>query len=155
MLIIGCGTRERGDDAAGLLVAERLRELESPAAGVAIQLCSGEASELIDLWSTDDEVIVVDAVVGDAPAGTIHRWQDDIPAGVGSGSASTHGFGLREAIPLAQIMDRLPGFLCIYGIEARVFETGADVSPEVRQAVEQAAQEISRLLKTLHTEILP
>lgn len=142
MLIIGCGNRDRGDDAAGLLVAERLRDLTAEAVNVTIELCSGEATELVELWSTDDEVIVVDAVSGDAPAGTIHRWQSDIPATTRSASASTHGFGLREAIPLAQIMGRLPKFLRIYGIEGRQFELGPSISPEVQTATEQAAQEI-------------
>ena len=143
MLIIGCGNRDRGDDAAGLLVAEKLRDLTEELINVTIELCSGEATELVDLWSTDDEVIVVDAVAGGAPAGTIHRWQSDIPATTRSASASTHGFGLREAIPLAQIMGRLPKFLQIYGIEGRQFELGAGISPEVQRATEHAAQEIS------------
>lgn len=142
MLIIGCGNRDRGDDAAGLLVAERLRDLTAEAVNLTIELCTGEATDLVDLWSTDDEVIVVDAVAGDAPAGTIHRWQSDIPATTRSASASTHGFGLREAIPLAQVMGRLPKCLQIYGIEGRQFETGAGISPEVQRATEQAAQEI-------------
>lgn len=142
MLIIGCGNRDRGDDAAGLLVAERLRDLTAEADNVTIEFCSGEATELVELWSTDDEVIVVDAVAGDAPAGTIHRWQDDIPATTRSASASTHGFGLREAIPLAQIMGRLPKLLRIYGIEGRQFEISSAISPEVRSAAEAAAQEI-------------
>lgn len=142
MLIIGCGNRDRGDDAAGLMVAERLRDLTPQAVNLTIELCSGEATDLVDLWSRDDEVIIVDAVAGDAPAGTIHRWQSDIPATTRSASASTHGFGLREAIPLAQIMGRLPKFLQIYGIEGRQFEIGSAVSPEVERASEQAAQEI-------------
>lgn len=142
MLIIGCGNRDRGDDAAGILVAEKLRDLTAEADNVTIEFCSGEATELVELWSTDDEVIVVDAVAGDAPAGTIHRWQSDIPATTRSASASTHGFGLREAIPLAQIMGRLPKSLQIYGIEGRQFEVSAGISPEVQRATEQAAQEI-------------
>ena len=151
MLIIGCGNRDRGDDAAGLLVAERLRDLAAEAVNVSIELCSGEATELVDLWSRDDEVIVVDAVAGDAPAGTIHCWDDDIPPRTGSASASTHGFGLREAIPLAQIMGRLPKLLRIYGIEGRQFEIGAGISPEVQSAAEQAAQEIrAEIARTVH-----
>lgn len=142
MLIIGCGNRDRGDDAAGLLVAERLRDLAAEAVNVTVELCSGEATELVDLWSADDEVIVVDAVAGDAPAGTIRRWQSDIPAATRSASASTHGFSLREAIPLAQIMGRLPKSLRIYGIEGRQFELGSSISAEVERAVEDAAQEI-------------
>ena len=43
MLIIGCGNRDRGDDAAGVLVAEGLRQL-----GMDVEIRRGEAAELIE-----------------------------------------------------------------------------------------------------------
>ena len=75
MLIIGCGNRDRGDDGAGILVAERLREL-----GIEANTRSGEAVDLIEAWKSADDVIVVDAVVTGAPVarcrhGTVgSRW---------------------------------------------------------------------------------
>lgn len=67
MLIIGCGNRQRSDDGAGILVAERLREL-----GIGADI--GEAADLIEAWKDADDVIVVDAVVTGAPVGTVQAW---------------------------------------------------------------------------------
>src|ERR1019366_9898680 len=95
MRIIGCGNRDRGDDAAGVLVAERLQGL-----GIDAEARSSEALDLIEAWRGADDVVVVDAVVTGAPAGTVQVWGGPVRK-LGSVSASTHGFGIAEAIGLA------------------------------------------------------
>jgi hydrogenase maturation protease len=140
MRIIGCGNRERSDDAAGVLVAERLREL-----GVEAETLTGEALALIEAWSGAHDVIVVDAVATGSPVGTVQVWEARpclLPA---RSSTSTHGFGVAEAIELARTLDRLPQRLRVYGIEGRQFDPGSDVSPEVKCAVEEVARQIAVL----------
>lgn len=137
--IIGCGNFDRGDDAAGLLVARRLREL-----GVASTSCSGESLALMDGWDGADSVILVDAVVSGRQPGTVSIWDplaSPVPRECFVGS--THAFGVAEAIELARVLDRLPPQLTLYGIEGAHFEQGAPPSPEVLDAIERVAQEIA------------
>jgi hydrogenase maturation protease len=141
MRVIGCGNPERGDDGAGILVAERLRQL-----GVEAQVQSGEALSLIEAWNGADDVIVIDAVMTGAPAGTVHVWDDPQTPRPGASPASSHGLGVGEAIELARAIGRLPRRLRIYGIEGRQFEQGTQVSAEVGHAVDEVAQRISRLV---------
>jgi hydrogenase maturation protease len=138
MRIIGCGNRERCDDAAGVLVAEQLRQQ-----GVAAEIHTGEALDLIDVWEAADDVVVIDAVATGAPAGTVKVWdtqQWTVPL---ASSASTHGFGLAEAIELARTLGRLPKRLRVYGIEGRRFDLGAEVSPEVQRAVAEVVRQLT------------
>jgi len=137
MLIIGCGNRDRADDAAGILVAERLR-----ARGIAAEVCSGESSELLEAWIGADEVILIDAVQTGAPAGTVHAWEAKHLPSFSKSSGSTHGFGVAEAIELARALDRLPAKLTIYGIEAVSFEPGRGVSPEVDRGIDEVVRRI-------------
>jgi hydrogenase maturation protease len=137
MLIIGCGNRQRSDDGAGILVAERLREL-----GIEAETRSGEAVDLIEAWKGADNVILVDAVSTGAPVGTVQAWDGEkLPASV-KASASTHGLGVAEAIKLARVLDRLPTQLRVYGIEGRRFEPRAEISAEVQCAVEEVVRRI-------------
>jgi hydrogenase maturation protease len=138
MLIIGCGNRDRGDDAAGLLVAERLREIGIPAT-----ICSGEASDLIELWRGLDDVIVIDAVLTYVEPGTIQCFESERIPDCGKLSSSTHGMGLAEAVQLARNLACLPVHLRVYGIEGRRFEIGAELSEGVRKSVEDLARRIS------------
>ena len=142
MLIIGCGNLQRGDDAAGVLVAQQLRSL-----GVEAKICGGEASELLDAWSRAEDVLVIDAVVTGAPAGTVHRWNNPDSITFGKSVASTHGFGLAEAVGLALAIKRLPASLCICGIEGKNFAIGTAVSPEVKSAVDEVVKAIAVEMK--------
>ena len=62
------GSRYRGDDAVGPLVADRLR-----AAGATVLECDDEPTRLLDAWAGLDLVVIVDAVSSGAAAGTVHR----------------------------------------------------------------------------------
>jgi len=139
MLIIVCGNRQRGDDAAGILVAERLRAL-----GIAAEACSGEVSDLIEAWTGADDVIVIDAVVSAAPAGAVHVWDGQRLPTFATSAGSTHGLGVAQAIKLARALNRLPSRLLVYGIEGKNFEMGSEVSPEVERGVEEVVQRLSR-----------
>jgi len=137
MLIIGCGNRQRGDDGTGILVAERLR-----ASGIEAITRLGQAADLIEAWKGADDVIVVDAVVTGAPVGTLRVWEGRPPLAPLSATASTHGFGVAEAIELARALNCLPVRLRVYGVEGRRFEPGAEISPEVRGAIEEVVRKI-------------
>ena len=99
MLVIGCGNRDRGDDGAGVMVAERVRKL-----GVQAEICTGESLALIEAWNGADDVVLVDAVVTGAPVGKVWLWDGGLVTTQGSMPISTHGFGVAEAIKLARIL---------------------------------------------------
>lgn len=141
MLVVGIGNPDRGDDAAGILVVRRLRER-----GIKAIEHTGATLNLLDIWAESDRVIVVDAVISGAAPGSTQIWD---PWNVSLKSvvfrASTHEFSLADAIELARAMNRLPGWMRIYGIEATRFEAGTHPSEEVISAVERVAKEIERL----------
>lgn len=143
MLILGCGNRDRGDDGAGVLVAERLRDL-----GLNARICSGQALELIDAWKAADDVIIVDAVMTRGPAGKV--WLRDgeqltLPETL---SLSSHGFGIAEGIRLARILGCLPKRLRVFGIEVSRIELGSALSPEVMCAVKEVVAHITEASQT-------
>jgi hydrogenase maturation protease len=136
--IIGCGNPERGDDAAGVLVARRLRELGSDALEH-----SGEGLALMESWLGCDSVILIDAVITGAAPGAITVWDGNLSRITGeTRGCTTHAFGVAEAVELARVLDRLPRRLLIYGIESRKFELGSAPSPEVAQAVKRLVQQL-------------
>ena len=132
-MVVGVGNAWRGDDAAGLVAARRLRELLP---GVSVAECEGEPVGLVDAWSDAGAVWLVDAVSSGAAPGTLHR----IDAGRGAVPralfrASTHAFGLAESIELARALGTLPQGVVVYGIEGASFAAGEGLSPEVEEAV--------------------
>ena len=146
-VVIGIGNAYRGDDAAGLAVAERCRT-RLPA-GVRVLEAEQEPSRLIDAWEGADAAFVVDAVVSGSRAGTIHRYDaTDAPLPAGVFRSSTHAFGVGDAVELARALHRLPRRVDLYGVEGAVFEAGAALSPPVAAAVDDV---VSRLEEELCT----
>jgi hydrogenase maturation protease len=137
MLIIGIGNEMRGDDAAGLIAARRIQDLNLP--GITVVEHSGEGASLMETWKNQEEVIVIDAARSKCIAGTIHRYdahRDSLPADVFA--FSTHVLGLAQAIELSRSLGTLPKTLIVYGIEGNDFELNHTISQEVQSAIDSA-----------------
>jgi hydrogenase maturation protease len=140
LLVVCVGNRDRGDDGAGPLVADLLRA--GQAAGLEIREMAGDGADLLLAWAGADEVIVVDAVVSGAPAGTIHVIDGTREAPPPAPLHSTHGLGVAQAVALAAALGSLPRILTIYGIEGADFTQGTAPCPAVRRAVARVARRI-------------
>jgi hydrogenase maturation protease len=143
MRVIGIGNPLRGDDAVGLLVARRVRELAD--AGVEVIELEGEPARLIDAWEGARLAVLVDAVSSGAPEGTVMRFDagaDALPASVSA--SSTHALGLGDAIEIARALDRLPERLIVFGIEGSGYVAGSEPSPAAAAAIQPAAEAVLR-----------
>jgi hydrogenase maturation protease len=139
-LVVGVGNPWRGDDAAGLVVADRVR---AQAWGVRVETLEGDASALVHLWAGHDDVALVDAASSGALPGTLH----ELRTGDGSLQAtalrsSTHAFGVADAVGLAAALGRLPVHLEIFAIEGEDFSLGAPLSPAVARTVDALANRL-------------
>jgi hydrogenase maturation protease len=145
--VIGVGNDLRGDDAAGLLVARKLRGICGD--GLRVVECEGEPVGLLDMWQGCEPTIIVDATQSGAAPGTIRRIAAHAgPLPPGLAGTSTHLLGVAEAVELARALGRLPARTIVYGIEGATFDTGAPLSEVVQAAVERVAAAISRELET-------
>ncbi len=141
--IIGIGQPYRGDDAAGLIVAEQLADLQSET--VRVIPFHGDATELMHLWENAAWLILIDAAKSGQPSGTIHHFdahQRPLPPFLSSWSS--HAFGLPEAITLARQFGQLPPLIEVYGIEGERFCMGEEITPSVAAACSQVAEMIRK-----------
>ncbi|HXM55353.1 MAG TPA: hydrogenase maturation protease [Candidatus Dormibacteraeota bacterium] len=138
VLLIGVGAEDRGDDAAGLLVARRVRA--SAPAGVEVVESAGDAGELLSLLDGAERVVLVDAAMG-GPAGAVEL----VPPGAAhcAPARSTHGLGVAEALELAAALGSRPPVVRLYVVHGAAFEPGP-VSPAVDAGVRVAAERILR-----------
>ena len=134
--VIACGNPQAGDDALGLLAAERCAG-GCPTTSRSIE--AGPATRVLELLDDTEVAIVIDAVRapdgGRAP-GTLVRAEGDaggLPAEL-RGSLSSHGLGLAEAVGLAAALGHAPRVI-FHGVEAAGVEMGSPVSDAVTAAM--------------------
>ena len=141
VVVIGVGNEFRRDDGAGPAVVASLRGRVPP--GVELLLADGEPTRLIEAWTGAALAVVVDAVLANPPRpGRVHRFVLDRPLAGTTRTASSHGFGLDDAVRLALALDRMPGRLVVHAIEADDLSQGQGLTPLVAAAVGDVARAV-------------
>lgn len=152
--VIGCGTPDAGDDAAGLLAVRAARDELASLPDVEV-VESAVPLDVVHRLEGADAVVLVDAVrspLGGREPGELVRAEagpEGIPAEIRT-SLSSHGLGLAEALGLAAAMGPTPRVVFL-GVEVADVTAGAGLSPPVAAAlpdlVERLLTEVSRLLE--------
>lgn len=138
IVVIGVGNAIRGDDGAGLAVAEEVRNRAADA--VDVRVCEEEPSRLIDALGDADVAFIVDAVSTGASGGSVHRFDASdkaIPAR--ELRSSTHALGIAETLELARALGRLPRRTVVFGVEGLDFTAHEGLTPAVADGVVHAA----------------
>jgi hydrogenase maturation protease len=136
------GHRDRGDDAVGPLVADRLREK-----GIEVLDCREEPTRLLDAIGGLELLVVVDAVRSGEPPGTLVRIEsrgEALPADLVL--ASTHAFGIAETLELARALGRAPASVVVHGVAGERFAMGDAPTPSVVSALDPL---VARVLSDL------
>ena len=134
-IVIGIGSRRRGDDGAGLEVARRLG---SPVA-VAHE---SDPLGLIDLWADHADVVVVDAMRTGAPPGTTRTFDVAATPLPRTTFVTSHAVGVAEAVELARVLGSLPKQVTVIGIEVASLDAGSGLSAPVAAAVDRVVAEL-------------
>jgi hydrogenase maturation protease len=140
-VIVGIGQLAAGDDGVGLAVARALA-----ARGLPVRE-SADASILLALLEAGHRVVLVDAVAGGGPPGTVMQLDPDALVG-GPTPLSSHGISVAEAIALARTLygDAAVARLAIVGIAIERPATHAvGLSPAVAAAASAAATLVAEL----------
>lgn len=149
IVIIGVGNEFRSDDAVGILVVRELQRRHRE--GLRILEADGEGASLIEAWAGAEHLMLIDAVTGPAPPGTILRVDASnarIPSHLFPGSS--HTFGVPEAIELARQLNKLPRTTIVYGVVGELFDLGQGLSDKVLKSVPDLLQSIEDELNALH-----
>jgi hydrogenase 3 maturation protease len=142
-VVVGIGHELRGDDAAGVMVA---RKLQSKLSGLGdfLVVDGGHAPENytgVLRRFAPDLVILVDSAQMDEPAGTVRwlAWQE-----TGGLSASTHTM---PPYVIARYLRAETGCeAALIGIQPEQTAIGADLSPAVKNAVDQVVNGLAQIL---------
>ena len=154
-LILGLGNELFGDDAVGIHVVYRLRELleQEPKACTFIENtdlleCSLTGLRILDVIEGYDRVILIDTIKKEKPkTGTICilRGQDlrHIPG------PSPHYVSIPQALEIGrQSGIKVPDRIDIIAVEAKdLYRMGEDLTQEMVDAIPKIIQEVKELLK--------
>ena len=148
-LVVGLGQPDRGDDAVGAVVAERIAHTY----GDEVQVVTREdPTALVQLWDGWRVAVIIDAVCSGRVPGTVRvmeAGEEQRPlstqAFTAAGRGGSHAFGLAGAIELARTLGTLPTRVAIVGIEAGTFAYG-HLSTPVKDNIDRAVATVVDVL---------
>jgi hydrogenase maturation protease len=148
-VVIGIGNPFRNDDGIGPAAAAQIEEQRLP--GVRVVISDGEPAGLLEAWAGADLAVVVDAIHWMPPwPGRIHRLTASQLESGGT-AASSHGFGLPDALRLGRALGRLPGRVVVFAVEAADTSAGTELSKPVAAALPEVVAAVMTELKPATT----
>lgn len=133
------------DEGVGIHVAKELMEMELPE-DVRVVDGGTEGFGLLDVIWDSDKVIVVDAVRGGEPPGTLYRFKPEEVREKRDLKLSFHDLSLLDVLKICDFAGRKPETV-VLGIEPKSLEMGMELSPEV-------ASKVPRLIEMVLQEAL-
>jgi hydrogenase maturation protease len=135
--IIGIGNDFRSDDATGLLVARKLKELYPD---FDIIESDGNGVDLLSIFQEYDKVIIIDAAIADNPEDVGQIKEIKVTPDFNFSDLkiySSHSFSLLEALKMGKQLSILPEELYLYLILSKNFSFGQEISEAVKKASEK------------------
>lgn len=128
VMVVGIGNPLLTDEGVGVHVVNRLAEFNLPEG---VELVDGGTNtyDLVDVFSSADHLIIVDALkAGDEP-GAIYRAQlDELGLKPSAGAISLHELNFMEAMHMVRLLGNNPQVV-VFGIEPAVIDWGLELSP--------------------------
>lgn len=133
VLILGIGNILLRDEGIGVRVIEALQGEALPDDVEAVDGGTSGA-DLIDTIADRPKVIVIDAVGGDKPPGTIYRMRPEDLMG-GPPAMSLHELGLLEMLQMAGQMGCAPNEVVIFGVRPSSIEPGVELTETIKATI--------------------
>lgn len=147
--LMGLGQLLRGDDALGILA---LRQIVAQCDLSDLGLFSvfehnGEAASLIYHLQGAKKVLILDAIQTGETPGTLVTFDASIQSLPHSWLASTHSFGLAEALELSRALNELPGEVVVMGITPEELAIGTPLSENVKSMMPELVKKATETIK--------
>jgi len=145
ILVLGVGNAIQTDDGVGVHAVSELQGLSLPSE---VELLDGGTAGLDLLAAIEGRhaVIVIDAVNGEMPPGTMYRFTPDQIDDIAVRLDSLHQFGLLETIRMAELMGGAPSLVVIVGVQPDTIDWGESLTATV-------AAVLSRVIERVRLEI--
>jgi hydrogenase maturation protease len=147
ILILGVGNLLLSDEGVGVHIARSLMEIDFPPY---VRVVEGgtDGFGLMHILLGADRLILVDAVRGGGPPGSIYRFEiEDCPPFPDTYKTSVHQISILEVINLSALIGSPPR-TTIIGVEPKCVEMGMDLSPEIEakipRVIELIREEVAR-----------
>ncbi len=153
ILILGVGNSIQMDDGIGIHVFEKLKNMTLPKN---IELFDGGTAgfDLINVVSKREKVIIIDAVNGGEPPGTIYKFSPEDIKSKSISYDSLHQLGIIESLEMAKLLNKYPKECVIIGVEPKKIEWGLELSEPLKMKIPKIIELVLNEVSIFFQEVL-
>lgn len=149
-VVLGLGNILLGDEAVGVRVVEASEARLGPLGDVAFVDGGTSTMELLDQLAGAEALVIVDALRGDEPPGTVVRVDgSELPAFFGRTRLSPHQVGLPDLLAALGLLEAAPREVVLIGIVPESLAQGLGLTPAVAAALPRACAAVEAELARL------
>jgi hydrogenase maturation protease len=151
VLVLGLGNILLRDEGIGVRVAQAMQTMKLP---FGVEALDGATAglDLLDILADRRSVIVIDAIDGDYPPGTVVRLTPEELLPPNGAAVSLHGLGLVEVLRLAQRLGISPDEVVILGIKPADLDYGLELSAELSRLLPRIIELVLNEIKEREKE---
>ncbi len=155
ILVLGVGNILLTDEGIGVRVVEALEARYRAPEGVAIVDGGTAGMELLELLSSHEQLILVDAVnTGDAPGTLVELRGNQVPALFRS-KISPHQLGISDLLAVLALTGELPRDLLLFGVVPYSLDTGTELTEAMVEKQELLVQSVVEELASRGYPLVP
>lgn len=135
-LVLGIGNLVMGDDAVGVIVAQRLQHGYLFSGNIEVVDGGTLGLDLLPKLENITNLIIIDAVETGQKAGTCVRWfGEDLPIALET-KLSPHQMGLKDLLAVSGLMGHSPKEMVLIGVQPGSIEMEIGLTAEVEAKLE-------------------
>jgi hydrogenase maturation protease len=151
--VLGVGNILLSDDGVGVHTIRRLQKVAQLPEEVQVVDGGTSGLDLLHYLEGVSHLVIVDAMEGNRPPGTLTRLTgDEVPAYL-STKMSPHEIGLPDMLFAAKLRDLYPEEVVIWGVQPATTEVGLDLSPPVADQVDALVENVLAELRRWGVEL--
>ncbi|SNZ15745.1 HyaD/HybD family hydrogenase maturation endopeptidase [Hydrogenobacter hydrogenophilus] len=147
VLVLGIGNILLSDEGVGVRVVEELRKNYSFSDGVELMDGGTLGIDLLYFMEGFERLLVVDAVLGGGPPGTLYKLKDEEVKAYFRKKVSAHELGFQEVLALADLLGKKPKEVVMIGIEPESLDLSVELSYSIKRRMQDLIDKVLEQLR--------
>jgi len=151
--VLGVGNILMQDEGFGVRVVEQLQQHYSFPENVQVLDGGTLGMELLRFLVGTDRLILVDAVNGGLPPGSLYQFNHDEVKAYFKEKVSMHELGIQDVLAVLEVLEKPAKEIKILGVQPLTVDIGLELTPLVNAVVEEVVQKLLSVLKEWQVEV--
>lgn len=151
--VLGVGNTLLQDEGFGVRVIEEMTRRFSFPDHVQVLDGGTLGMELLRFLKGTEKLIIVDAIAGGEPPGTVYCFKDDQVKAYFKEKVSAHELGIQDVLAVLEVLEEPISEMVVIGVQPLSLDVSLELTPEVASRMDEVIEQVMAQLQEWHVEV--